>query len=372
MASSMQETTNVTAINIDLARVGKGISQDFTAVVAGSGFYGIYVVLFCAAVYSILRQPRWFKQTPSVVLLSSISVMFILATFLWAANVALLYKRIRIVLVDQYLGPLHSRLTISNTSTSLLRYMTDIMFIIEYLIGDALIGWRVFVLHRWSPWVVGSLSLVWLGTAGTGVGLLACMIDNHFASQLPKKCTDLENSSWTISLGYNFIATIMFTVITWNRRKVVQAAQKTRKTKVDRVLYILVSSGLVYLALGCMRLTLFANSTLNPLPGTVSHANIVLEFMFNQIVGIYPTLVTTLVLNERALFSTGLSSTYVASSGAQPSQSIHFKTRSGQQGTGIQLESTAPRSPTTLDAAELSFARRPSSSFEKPDMEKAP
>ena len=35
--ATLNETVSVT----DLARVGKGISQDFTAVVAGSSFYGV-------------------------------------------------------------------------------------------------------------------------------------------------------------------------------------------------------------------------------------------------------------------------------------------------------------------------------------------
>jgi len=89
--------------------------------------------------------------------------------------------------------------------------------------------------------------------------------------------------------------------------------------------------------------------------------------MFNQLVGIYPTLVTALVLNERTLFGSSLSSTYVASSGPAPSQSMHFKTRETQLS---ELPSHAV-SPTRLDThEEVPSLRRHSSSIDKTDVEK--
>jgi hypothetical protein len=57
--------------------------------------------------------------------------MFGLSTFLWASNVAMLWKRVRICLVYQELGNLATRLALANTSTNTLRYMTDILFIVE-------------------------------------------------------------------------------------------------------------------------------------------------------------------------------------------------------------------------------------------------
>ena len=53
----------------------------------------------------------------------------------------------------------------------------------------------------------------------------------------------------------------------------------------------------------------------------------VLGGIFHQLVGIYPTLVTALVMNERTLFQSSESPTYIPSRGAVPSQSIHFKTQ---------------------------------------------
>ncbi|KZW03190.1 hypothetical protein EXIGLDRAFT_725651 [Exidia glandulosa HHB12029] len=339
-----------------LVRVGNGVVQDMSAVISGTGLYGVYLVLICVSTYSIMRQ-NWRRPTAaSIVLLVGTVTMFMISTYLWAVNVGVLVRRIRLALVEVGRGPLATRLSLANTTTARIRYSTDLLFIFEYLIGDAIIAWRVFVLYRWAPWVIAILVPIWLGSLATGLGLLGCLSQNDFAlgAQLPKLCPDLENASWTISLALNAISTVLMARIAWNRRKETQHPQYTgprkQRSKVDRVLSILVVSGLVYFILGISRLTAFANSSLNPLPGKVSFANEIIEFMFDQLVGIYPTAVTVFVLNESSIFGSALSSTFVGTHSEGLSQSIHFKTKQTEDGS--QHNQSVEMSPTRLDPGE--------------------
>lgn len=341
--------------DVTLARVGNGIITDGSSIIAGTGLYGIYVVLICLSTYSIMRKNWRRPAVASLVLLGGTFTMFIMSTYLWAVNVAVLNKRIRLALVDYNIGPIAQRLALVNTSTARIRYSTDFIFIFEYLIGDAIIAWRVFVLYRWSLLVIIPLVAIWVGTLATGLGLLGCIVHNNFAlgAQLPKLCEDLENSSWTISLAFNAIATVLMAHVAWKRRNETQmpnfSGPRKARSKIDRVLTILVVSGAVYFILGAMRLTAFANTSLNPLPSKVTFANEIIEFMLNQLVGIYPTAVTVFVLNEQSIFGTGMSSTFVGSTSAAPSQSIHFQTRQTEEGS-IAL------SPTRLDPQESSLS----------------
>jgi hypothetical protein len=82
--------------------------------------------------------------------------------------------------------------------------------------------------------------------------------------------------------------------------------------------------------------------------------------MFNQIVGLYPTVVTVLVLNEDSLFGAGgVSSTFVASYSGRPSHNIQFKTRNEPRTIDNQLELGGVGSTDMVEpeSSRLSLAR---------------
>lgn len=57
--------------------------------------------------------------------------MFTISTFLWAYTMAVLIRRIQLALVDTSLGPMAQRLNVANTSTGKLRYVGQIMFLVN-------------------------------------------------------------------------------------------------------------------------------------------------------------------------------------------------------------------------------------------------
>jgi len=240
-----------------------------------------------------------------------IVIMFGLSTFLWSSNVHLLWKRIRMALLHFELGPLKTRLGLVNTQTAKLRYMTDIMFIIEvrlpstHLLGLAEIHTfgsifsATHCLHGECLYCIAGRPLLLAVCLWSGSVLLvrtrplevdSCSLMNAadlqlpvwvcssvtWRTTLPRSC--LHDASCTrtaagrsllrstlrlrfssaLSLGKSPIRMLSSerTYLTSsslpcrNHRKTVNAAQRSRKTKVDRVLIILVASGATYFILG--------------------------------------------------------------------------------------------------------------------------
>ncbi|KZV88805.1 hypothetical protein EXIGLDRAFT_696317 [Exidia glandulosa HHB12029] len=226
--------------------------------------------------------------------------LFTISTFLWSSNIAVLVKRVNIVFVDRE-GNLLSRLQLANSSTELQRYMNDVIFTVAYLIGDALIVWRIIILYQRQRVIAFSMLLLWLGAATTGVGLFGCLVQAKFpeSDALPRLCTNLENASWTISLILNAVGTALLARLAWKSSRLIS---ENRYTKADRVLCTLVTAGLIYFILGLPRLTAFANQSLNPLPSNVSFATQVIAAMLDNIVGLYPTAVTAVLFYESKIF----------------------------------------------------------------------
>ncbi|KZV84827.1 hypothetical protein EXIGLDRAFT_776137 [Exidia glandulosa HHB12029] len=290
------------------------IMRDVASLTAQSVLYGMYLIVFTVAIYNLLQAShlgevakiliplrRRKAQGAWMVLTVSISAAFIISTFLWASNVAVLWQRMNTVFVGTE-GTIIDRIDLANSSTEKVRYMNDVMFVISYIIGDAVIAWRIFILSQRMVWVSAVMGALWLAT---GFGLIGCLVHSDFPSSdlLPRLCTNFENVSWVISLIFNGLATVLLARLARSHRKASMVINSKKRSKVDRVLSILVVSGVVYFILGVPRLSSFANQTLNPLPSNLSYATQIIEAMLYQLVGLYPTMVTAFLFYESKLFA---------------------------------------------------------------------
>ncbi|KAH7099382.1 hypothetical protein BKA62DRAFT_310718 [Auriculariales sp. MPI-PUGE-AT-0066] len=273
------------------------VIRDIASLITQSIFYGMYLAAFAVAVYSICKQRR--SGLSALVLASSTLALFAIATFLWGSDVAILVRRLDIVF-NQTDNDMLTRIVRANSSTAKLRYMNDVMFVIAYLIGDAVIAWRILILWQWELFTVIGLSLLWLGSTATGFGMIGCIVKNDFPSSslLPKTCSNLGNSSWTISLVFNAVSIGLLAWITSTHRAGSRVIREKRKSKIDRVLSLLVIAGIVYFIIGVPRLTSFANPSLNPTWTRLSFATQVIESSLYQLVGLYPTALTACLMFE--------------------------------------------------------------------------
>ncbi|KAH7096865.1 hypothetical protein BKA62DRAFT_718128 [Auriculariales sp. MPI-PUGE-AT-0066] len=352
--ASAEEVVDIDELNHFLLRIGNGLGNDVPVNVAGAATYGIYVTLTLFSLHTMIRRDDWHRRWPTVVQLFVLVAMFVSATFVWGTEVAMEYKRIRIVFVYQELGDLTTRLKLANKIINEQQGRKDIAFAVVYLLGDALIGWRTFILAQRRKWLASILIVLWLGSAGSGFG-------GYDDARTPYGGL----VSWTMSMVFNLVATATIIFITWQHRRLVRAAEFTRKTKVDRVLYILASSGLAYVALGSVRMIGYANPTAQGLHTSVTQTIGIVNMMMTSIVGIYPTLVTVLVQHERSLFATGgASSTFVPGSSRNAAidttPSIHFRVKTHAETVtdahvDLYAESIAlsPISPTSVEHRDV-------------------
>ncbi|KZV93237.1 hypothetical protein EXIGLDRAFT_768249 [Exidia glandulosa HHB12029] len=254
----------------------------------------MYAVLIVTACYALLRK----KQRTSYIITATILAIFAISTFLWTSNLAVFIKRFNIALVRTD-GTLLSRLDVADFSTEKLRYFSDIFFVISYLLGDALIAWRLVILGGRSIWIGLSMFILWIGSLATGFGLIGCLSHAHFPAPefLPPLCSTLENASWVFSLALNALSTAILSRIAWlHRRNVSRHISSNGRTLADYALSTLAISGVVYFLLGVPRLTAFANQTVNPFPSSFTYATEIIESMLYQIVGLYPTTVIVVLL----------------------------------------------------------------------------
>ncbi|EJD40369.1 hypothetical protein AURDEDRAFT_187019, partial [Auricularia subglabra TFB-10046 SS5] len=180
--------------------------QYLTAVLAQSVLYGIFLLAFGVAFYNYIRKRR---KTRLAIPFSAITLLtFGLSTCIWASNVSLIVKWFDIAFNSA--TSMQTRLELSDTSTTTLRYMSDVLFVLSYLIGDAVIAWRIVVLSQRSISTSVILASLWFGSLATGLALIGCLLKADFepSPRLLHICIRLENSSWVLSLVFNALATL--------------------------------------------------------------------------------------------------------------------------------------------------------------------
>ncbi|KZV85201.1 hypothetical protein EXIGLDRAFT_775790 [Exidia glandulosa HHB12029] len=303
-----------------LPKVALAFTRNLASLSAQSVLYGMYVITFSIAFISLVRRRG---ELPCLLLTIATVIMFGLSTFFWASSVSVFVDEMQLILGATY-GDLSTRILDSNARTLKVRYSGDILFAFSYIIGDAVMAWRILVISRWRLFPSVALIGLWLGTTAMGLGLFGCVIHANWPpdADLPGLCTQMGNVAWVLSLAFNGLATTLLARIAWSHRKSATLISSSRRTtKVMRVLEILVVSGVIYFLLGVPRLTDFAKLTLSPFTTRLTMATQVIEDMLGQLVvrqsnrappvyrsdasetkGLYPTAVTTFLFYESQVF----------------------------------------------------------------------
>jgi len=292
----------------------------------------------------------------SLILTSAIFVMFTLSTYCWASTLSVLIFRINLVLMQSSMGDLYHRFTVaSNSTTAVIRAMQHWMFSLNYLVGDALIAWRVSVIYQRSLKVTLGLVGIWLGTLSCVLGFFVCTAkaDYGIGSDIPQSCSDWETSAWLVSLVFNSIATFLLFLVARQNRKRTRMIDARRKTKVDRVLHILVVAGIVYVLIGLPRLSDFANQTLEPFPTKVTFATQIISDVGDQVVGLYPTAVTVLLMYEKMIFGDSVMTHATREDGSLAPMEFHATNGTTTNGRSM-LTSTAVPSTAKSDRSRSS------------------
>ncbi|KAJ3825814.1 hypothetical protein F5880DRAFT_181338 [Lentinula raphanica] len=254
----------------------------------GGIFFGIYVVLAIVAAYILLQQGLRQSLARSVLFTLNL-VMFIGQT---GNLVALIVSELKIL---QSLGD-----TLYDPTQALEHWEVAIVVFsrLNYFISDTIVIWRAWVLYDDRLYLRILLVLCGLGSF-IGVTLDAVFVLKEALSNDVGETNTLSKIRVLMPvmlLITNFIATAIIALKVWEYRHSIKInlGKQTRKTSVERVLILLLESGLVYCACWIV-------SIISLTPGALSFiGRNVFATMVPNLTAIYPTLIIIFVAAQKS------------------------------------------------------------------------
>ncbi|KAF9259192.1 hypothetical protein L218DRAFT_963859 [Marasmius fiardii PR-910] len=268
-------------------------------VVAGM-FYGVYVVLFCVALYILCRREGNFKARFG--LLFAVVSLFTLSSFWFWSNVDLLMSIIKTDLVDNVGQPLASKHMAYVAKSGKLSSVAQVIIPIMIIIGDTIVFWRAWVLCDVNRKIVTVPLVFLLGTTVCSFAFLGCYAQNDWPVSAPDTCNKLQISAFSLSIVTNITGTLVIGYRFWLYRQAVgkYLGQCRYRTRIEKVLFVLLETGAVYSVIWIVELVLVLMPPSPDFAGKVVHSIFVASCI--QLVGIYPTLLVVLVYMECSLW----------------------------------------------------------------------
>ncbi|KAI0260148.1 hypothetical protein BC834DRAFT_832258 [Gloeopeniophorella convolvens] len=257
--------------------------------------YGIYVLVFPVSTYTMVR--KGVRAPARKLLLATTTGMFVLSTLFWGLSVTSFLQYVIGWFVEDstMAGALPGYILLVNS-----------LVLINYLISDAVVVWRAWLLCREES--KGLLMMSMLFLACSALAFLAVLGNRIFMMTIPASDPRQVALSRTIdifqvgnlvfSLITNIIATSTVGWKAWRRRKEITADiadTVNRGSVAGKVLILLIESGALYI----VSLSVLLPAMLIRLPyGTVGDIYIPMNV---QMSGIYPTVIIFLVNRESSM-----------------------------------------------------------------------
>ncbi|KAF9469475.1 hypothetical protein BDZ94DRAFT_1303190 [Collybia nuda] len=327
----MSNTTQDTPDSVYLFYIG---SASLTGLIETSTFtiiYGAFAFLFAQAITTYVKRKN--SSRAQFWMFLACTVMFLLATAHEATTLASSGILIHSALMKYPGLTLAEKIPLLNTLLKSPSIITIWITNFEVIASDCIVVWRASVLLQRRWWLIAIPSLLLLAS----IALL--MVDSISSTIGSKWESEAGNYFYTvasaISLGTNVIATAFIGYIYWAHRKTVKGLRKNRATQSERVLALLIESGVVFCVPQAVSFGL--QFTPNTVPGTTSYyAQIIFMTAYYGFSVMYPTIVVSLVNSQRSFDHVYLmqSSLPTISNGEPPRNvtTIHFTQSNSVEG----------------------------------------
>jgi len=203
----------------------------------------------------------------------------------------------------------HSNIILSNESyahATFLLYLVDIaqswVVLFLFLLSDGIIVWRASVVCFGYRWIMIVPCLLFLGTCGTGIafiGLYSASFDmwKTYINVTDSTSNYLYGASVAMSFGTNAVATLLIIYkLRTHQRSFKEIGRHTKRSFAQRILLIMIESGLVLLALQLviliMTFTPFALFT------WTTYVQMVVYVTLIAFTAVYPSMVIYLVSQQ--------------------------------------------------------------------------
>ncbi|KAJ7595462.1 hypothetical protein C8J56DRAFT_922369 [Mycena floridula] len=296
--------------------------------------HGIYTAMTTVALYALCT--RRLRLAARRILISATIIMFLCSTASVIESLASTLVQLPELGLD---AAENIPIILTNLAIS-----TDCLIRINYLISDAIVVWRAWVLwsDKWQVHVL--LSLCWIGS------FVGASIDFAFSTRFflgDDRFIPLGPRTLLLTLPLlltNVVSTSLIAYKAWQYRRQIKSnlnLADNKRTKLEKILMLLTESGIIYCLIWVMNVFLGANE----LDETTFAYNIITSIV-PEITATYPVLIILLV----ALEKTNLEATLTTPSF---SQDIRFASTSH---VASQRNSTG----VTYSTIEISSVRRDS------------
>ncbi|KIJ41129.1 hypothetical protein M422DRAFT_68402 [Sphaerobolus stellatus SS14] len=274
--------------------------------------YGVYILLFSLST-SILWQRIIVKKSVAARILLFVTLfMFMACTLFLALDIIDIIRRLQIILLDNPTMSFQDKLTHANFALVKYVWTGELLFIFMLVFGDSIVVWRTWALYRGSEYYLILPVLTWTGSAVAAFFELGCDIHAKFSLENkdpsagsigPDSCARADTISFSLSYATNIICTLLIGFKIWQYRRSMRDFLESarRKTQVEKILILLVESGVIYLGIYTFQaLPIYGQSFNSRSLVAVEAVNAIVQ----QAIGMYPTAIVVLVELQKSLWNT--------------------------------------------------------------------
>ncbi|KAJ3770909.1 hypothetical protein FB446DRAFT_805567 [Lentinula raphanica] len=227
-----------------LVSEAQAVLSDIVNLIVTITGYGAFVLGITIAILSLLRRYP-LQHSPTIRgLLVCLIVIFICFTWTVFDSGGFILAYINYTLVRSLPAGLGAQLASADNHTIAWQYMPTWAQMVNILLSDCIVAWRAWILLQQERF--WRLALVALMVANIVVGIAYCIWDIFQARAEATGYITLNWISNTLSLTVNLLSTFLIAIKAWNLHCSMINAGLHQKTRVQRILLLLVESGAVY------------------------------------------------------------------------------------------------------------------------------
>ncbi|KAJ7753181.1 hypothetical protein B0H16DRAFT_1544734 [Mycena metata] len=293
-----------------LGKIGLTIHENLLVAIFMSFFYGMYILIFPIAVSTLLRKGIFegANKRANLAMFSVALLTFVSTTLFWTMYIAEYTATIQLNLYSNFDVSIVDRAAVA--SRQAIRFSMVILWpqLINFMVGDAIIVWRVWVLYSERKYIRTSLVVLWVITAlsyTAYTGWRQHLMIKNGTGAFDATAEKLQVICFSLSCATNIIGTCLVGLKAWEFRRSIRmnTGGTGKPTVVQRCLDLMTETGIVYCLLQFTFLMLNSIQSSNNKPSGGSF-DIATHLMIEAaiVVGaIYPLLTVTMVSQSRSL-----------------------------------------------------------------------
>ncbi|KAG7090488.1 hypothetical protein E1B28_009602 [Marasmius oreades] len=314
-----------------LGTYGRNTIFNTVGLLTSSVLYGVYLVLFFAAMCIMCQRADAFTG-PRMVLLVAVIILFLLSTSYICCTFSYFILGVKKLLVENSGSvPLRVKNAALMAKFHTLGIVGEVTFPIASVIGDSIVIWRAWVLSGGNKKVMFLPVMLLLGMAATTVSFVVCMIEEDLPAGFSPECRARNTALFVLSMVTNITGTAVIGYQTWSYRRVVKKYLHNcrHRARAEKLLVMLLDSGVIYTTLWIIQLGVLVSPSTPDF--TVQAFRVMFSAASSQLVGIYPTLIIVLIMLRRSIWDSAGTFTVC--------EDIGMKNQSARISDASQLES---------------------------------